>query len=73
VKHTSYEAPHYACSLLQPPDTSSLLGPNILLSPVIKYPQSSSLSVRDQVSHPYKTTGKIKALYILIFMFLKRR
>jgi hypothetical protein len=24
--------------------------------------------VRDQVSHPYKTTGKIIALYILIFI-----
>jgi hypothetical protein len=23
--------------------------------------------VRDQVSHPYKTTGKIIVLYILIF------
>jgi hypothetical protein len=26
--------------------------------------------VRDQVSHPYKTTGKITVLYILIFTFL---
>jgi hypothetical protein len=26
--------------------------------------------VRDQVSHPYKTTGKIIVLYTLIFMFL---
>jgi hypothetical protein len=26
--------------------------------------------VRDQVSHPDKTTGKIIVLYILIFMFL---
>jgi hypothetical protein len=25
--------------------------------------------VRDQVSHPYKTTGKIIVLYTLIFMF----
>ena len=29
----------------------------------------SSLNVSDQVSHPYKTTGKIIALYILIFIF----
>jgi hypothetical protein len=28
------------------------------------------MSLRDQVSHPYRTTGKIVALYILIFMFL---
>jgi hypothetical protein len=26
--------------------------------------------VRDQVSHPYKTTGKITVLYTLIFIFL---
>jgi hypothetical protein len=26
--------------------------------------------VRDQVSHPYKTTGKSIVLYILIFVFL---
>jgi hypothetical protein len=30
----------------------------------------SSLSVRDQVSHPYKTTGRIMVLYILTFAFL---
>jgi hypothetical protein len=33
----------------------------------------SSLSVGDKVSHPYKTTGKIMVLYILIFMILERR
>jgi hypothetical protein len=26
--------------------------------------------VRDQASHPYKTTGKTKVLYTLIFVFL---
>jgi hypothetical protein len=30
----------------------------------------SSLHVRNQVLHPYKTTGKIIVLYILIFVFL---
>jgi len=30
----------------------------------------SSRSVNDQVSHPYKTTGKIIVLYMLIFKFL---
>jgi len=30
----------------------------------------SSRNVNDQVSHPYKTTGKIIVLYILIFKFL---
>ena len=39
--------------------------------PVLKHPQLlSSLNVNDQVSHPYKTTGKIIILYILIFKFL---
>jgi hypothetical protein len=30
----------------------------------------SSLNVSDQVSHPYKPTGKIIVLYILILKFL---
>jgi hypothetical protein len=39
--------------------------------PILKHPQpSSSLKVSDQVSHPYKTTGKIVVLYILIFKSL---
>jgi len=29
-----------------------------------------SRRVNDQVSHPYKTTGKLIVLYILIFKFL---
>jgi hypothetical protein len=33
----------------------------------------SSLNVRDQVSHPYRTTGKIIILYILNGMFLDSR
>jgi len=32
----------------------------------------SSRNVSDQVSHPYKTTGKILVLYILIFKFLAK-
>jgi hypothetical protein len=31
-----------------------------------------SLGVTDQTSHPYRATGKIKVLYVLIFMFLER-
>jgi hypothetical protein len=49
----------------------SLLGPNILLNTLFSETLSlcSSPKVRDQVSHPYNTTGKITVLYILIFRF----
>jgi len=33
----------------------------------------SSLRVQDKVSHPYKTTGKIIALYSLIFIFFHKQ
>ena len=60
------------CNLLHSPVTSSLLGPNILLNTMFWNTLSflSSRNVNDQVSHPYKTTGKIIVLYILIFKFL---
>ena len=60
------------CNLLHSPVTSSLLGPNILLNTMFSNTLSflSSLKVSDQVSHSYKTTGKIIVLYILIFKFL---
>jgi hypothetical protein len=61
------------CSLLQPPATSSLLRPNILLSTL--FPDTLNLcyflGVRDQVPHPYKTTSKIILLHILIFKIFK--
>jgi hypothetical protein len=52
------------------PVTSSLFGPKILLSTLFSNTVSlySSLNVRDQVSHPYRTIVKILVLYILIFM-----
>ena len=59
------------CSFLHSPVTSSLLGPNTLntlFSNTLSL--RSSLNVSDQVSHLYKTTGKIIVLYILIFIFL---
>ena len=48
-------------SLLHYPVTSSLLGPNILLNTQFSnnLKLCSFLTVSNQVSHPYKTTGKI--------------
>jgi hypothetical protein len=48
------------CSLLPTPAPSSLLVPNILLSTLFSNTLNlrSSLNVRDQVSHPYKTCVK---------------
>jgi hypothetical protein len=59
-------------SFLHTPVTSPLLGPNILLNALFSNTLSlrRSLNVSDQVSHPYKTTGKIIVLYILMFKFL---
>ena len=49
------------CTCLHSPVKFSLLGPNILLSPLFSNTLSlrSSLNVGDQVSHPWKTTGTI--------------
>ena len=49
-------------SFLLSPLTSSLSGPNILFNTLFSNTLSlrSSLNVSDQVSHPYKTTGKFK-------------
>jgi len=60
------------CSFLHSPVTLSLLGPNILLSTLFSNTLNprASLNVSDQVSDPYKTTGKIIFLYTLIFVFL---
>jgi len=60
----------FSCSLyilLYSPVTSSLLGPNILLNTIFSNILSflSSLNVSDQVSHPYRTTGKI-----IVFIFI---
>jgi len=70
VRSTNHLAPRYAISSI-PPVTSSLLGPNILLNTILSNTLSflSSLNVSDQVSHPYKTTGKI--IFILVVMDLR--
>jgi hypothetical protein len=41
--------------------------------PVLKHPQSMFLNVRDQVSHPCRTIGKIINLYTHVLTFLDRR
>ena len=63
VRSTNHLAPHYG-NLLHSPLTSSHLGPNILLNTMFSNIISflSSRNVNDQVSHPYKTTGKIFTL-----------
>jgi len=60
------------CSFLHSLVTLSFLGPNILLSTLFSdiLRLHSSFNVSDQVSHPYKTRGKVIVLYILIFIFL---
>jgi hypothetical protein len=47
------------CSLLQSPATSFLLGSDVPFCAILKHPpphRCSSLSVTDQVSHPYEAT-----------------
>jgi hypothetical protein len=58
------------CSLFHSAGISSYLGPSSFLTTLFSNTISlcSSLSVRDQVSHPYKT-GSVIVLYIVIFMF----
>ena len=60
------------CSCFHFPFTSPHLDPNILLSTLFFQNLSllSSVNVSDQVSRPYKTTGKILFPCILIFIFL---
>jgi len=57
------------------PQSILLLGPNIFLNTLISKTLSlrSSCKVRDQVSHPYSTNGKITVLYILIFRLFDTR
>ena len=59
------------CTFLHSPITLFLLGPNILLNTIFSNTLSlrSSLNMSDQVSHPYKTTGKIIVLCILTLYF----
>jgi hypothetical protein len=57
--------------VLQPPVTSSILGPHVLLETLFSIPNlRSSLNVRDRVSRPHKTRCNITVFNTLIFMFL---
>jgi hypothetical protein len=62
-------------NILHSPVTSSHLGPNILLRYVFLNILSlcSSFNVRDQVSSPHKTDGRIMVLYISNFTFIESR
>jgi hypothetical protein len=63
------------CNFLHSPVTSCLIDPNMLLSTLFSNTLSlcSSLNVRDQVTHPYKTISRIMVLYILTFTFPHNR
>jgi hypothetical protein len=63
------------CNFLHSHVTSSVFGPNIIIRTLFPSPLSLCyyLGVRYQVSHPYKTTGRIVVLYILAFTFLDSR
>jgi hypothetical protein len=70
VRSTNQEAPHYAIFSvsryflsLRPKYSSETLFSNIFML-------CSSLHLREEVSHPYKTTGKIKVLYTWTFILL---
>jgi hypothetical protein len=67
------EFPHYA--VFSNPPSLLLLGSNILLSTLFSNILSlySYLNIRDQVSHLYRTTGRIIFLYILIVTLLDGR
>jgi len=60
------------CSFFHSPVISSLLGPNILLSTLFSNTLTlrSSLSVRDNVSHPYKTNRQNYCSVYLNFYIL---
>jgi hypothetical protein len=62
-------------NFLHLPVTPDFFGQNIFLSPLFSNTLSlcSSFNVKDQVSHPHKTTSKIILLYMLIFTFFNRR
>jgi len=62
------------CSLLQPPTTSSLLGPSILLSTLCEHRQSMLLTYYESSSFTsVQTICRIMVLSIIIFKCLEKR
>ena len=74
VRSADHKAPNYVVfSTPLLPRPSSKYTPQ---HPILSNPQpsvSSSLNMKDQVSHPYKGTGKINVMYILILKFLDNK
>jgi hypothetical protein len=64
ISGDEYKLNSSLCNFLHSPVTSSHLDPNILLRTLFSNTLRlrSSLNVRDQVSHPNKTTGRIMVL-----------
>jgi len=69
-----YRSLSSSCSFLHSPVTSSLLGPNTLLSTLFSNTLSlgSSLSVSDQISHPNRTTGMFRPTYLSYYYVIIR-
>jgi hypothetical protein len=63
------------CIVFQCPVTSSSLGRSIMISTLFSNTLSlrSSLTVKDQVSHPHKGTRKIRVIYILTFTLVNSK
>jgi hypothetical protein len=62
----------FVMQFLHPPVTSSLFGPTVCFS-ILFSVYNSTFNVREIVSHPYRTTGKVIVLQILSFTFIDSR
>jgi hypothetical protein len=73
IIHTAHAMKPHIMQFSRSPITSSFFGPNILLRTLRSNTLSlcSSLNFRNQVSHPYRTTGKI--VYSNFYYFRQQR